>query len=179
MSGTNPKPSPGVAPRGVTLIGMPGAGKSTVGVVLAKRLVLDFVDSDLLIQHDAGVPLQSVLDRDGYLALRQREAQILLSIDARRAVVATGGSAVYSANAMAHLGSQSTVVYLEVPLAVISSRIGDYSGRGIAKPPDHSLSDTYYERTALYRRFADMTVDADQAVENVVDVIARRIASTG
>ena len=103
--------------RGVTLIGMPGAGKSTVGVLLSKRLALDFVDSDLAIQVREGRTLQQLIDAEGHLRLREIEAAVLLGIDPLGRVVATGGSAVYSDEAMRHLAAGSTIVYLDVALA--------------------------------------------------------------
>ncbi|MBF66229.1 MAG: shikimate kinase [Gammaproteobacteria bacterium] len=155
----------------ITLIGMAGAGKSTIGVLLAKRLVKRFVDTDLVIQETEQRSLQDILNRDGYLELRAVEARVLQCVDPAGAVVATGGSAVYSVTAMAHLSSATKVVYLKVPLAEVIRRIGDYSGRGIAKPPEQSLEDTFKERQRKYERWADLTVDATRPVETVVNEI--------
>ena len=118
-----------------------------------------------------GRSLQDILDNDGYLELRALETRVLRGIDTRGAVVATGGSAIYSDDAMAHLGSGSHIVYLEVPLAEVIQRIGDYSARGVAKPPDQSLEDTFLERQRGYERWADVTIDATQPVETVVDQV--------
>lgn len=155
----------------LTLIGMAGAGKSTIGVLLAKRLVKRFIDTDLVIQDSVGRSLQDILDNDGYLKLRAVEARALQGIDPRGAVVATGGSAIYSDEAMAHLGAGSCIVYLEVPLDEVIRRIGDYSARGIAKPPGQSLEDTFLERQRGYERWADVTIDATQPVETVVNEV--------
>ena len=155
----------------LTLIGMAGAGKSTIGMLLAKRLVKRFIDTDLVIQDSVGRSLQDILDNDGYLELRALETRVLRGIDTRGAVVATGGSAIYSDDAMAHLGSGSHIVYLEVPLAEVIQRIGDYSARGVAKPPDQSLEDTFFERQRGYECWADVTIDATQPVETVVDQV--------
>lgn len=155
----------------ITLIGMAGAGKSTVGVLLAKRLVKRFIDTDLVIQATIGRSLQDVLDADGYLELRAIEASVLKEIDPRGAVVSTGGSAVYSDEAMAHLQEGSHVIYLEVPLSEVIRRVGDYSARGIAKPPEHTLEDTFRERRQLYEAWSETTIDATQPVEQVVDEI--------
>ncbi len=154
---------PGHAPRSgdapnVVLIGMPGAGKSTVGVVLAKRMGLAFVDTDILIQSRIGRTLQSVVDRDGYLALRKIEEEVICSFEGRRAVVATGGSAAYSEPAMRHLAGRGRIVFLDAPLDLITERVRDVATRGLARRPGQTLEDLYLERLPLYRRFADVTV---------------------
>jgi shikimate kinase len=168
--------------RGVVLIGMPGAGKSTVGVLLAKRLAFGFVDTDLLIQTREGESLQAILDRRGYLELRRIEEQVLLGLDSRRQVVATGGSAVYSAAAMRHLRNSGTAVYLDVPLAVLRERIHDYATRGIACRPGQDLAELFAERSVLYRRHADLTAACgtlrpEQVVEHIVAALERRGAT--
>jgi len=147
---------------------MPGAGKSTVGVLLAKRLVKRFIDSDLLIQQNVGRALQDVVDQEGYQALREIEEQVLLATDVGDAVLATGGSAVYSERAMRYLAQCSALVYLEIPLAAVEARIGDFSGRGIAKPANQTIAQAFDERCRLYERWAQVTIDATQAVEEVV-----------
>lgn len=149
-------------PKGsVILVGMPGAGKSTLGVMLAKALARDFVDTDLLIQLRARRTLQQILDDDGYLALRQLEEETLLSCDFGNHVVATGGSAVYSDKGMQHLKSYGPVVYLDVALDELRRRIHDYDTRGIAKRPDQSFESLFEERRQLYRKYADITVRCD------------------
>ena len=158
----------------LVLIGMPGSGKSTVGVLLAKRLGLGFIDTDLLIQEDAGRTLQTIVDEDGYEALRRIEEQVLLKLDVRHKVVSTGGSAVYSDRAMEHLKTNGTVVFLDIPLDLVIERIGDHSMRGISRRPDQSLQALFEERFELYSRYADLTVkgeglNQDQVCEAVVD----------
>jgi shikimate kinase len=145
----------------IILIGMPGSGKSTVGVLLAKRLGKAFVDTDLLIQTGTGRTLQDIVDADGYLELRRIEEQVLLDLECRGMVIATGGSAVYSGRAMAHLRKDGTVVFLEAGLGTLRKRITDYETRGLAKRPDQSLDDLFEERCALYRKYADLMIDAD------------------
>ncbi len=142
----------------IVLIGMPGAGKSTIGVLLAKQTALGFVDTDLLIQSAAGRSLQAIVDREGYLALRQLEEQVLLGLSVNKHVIATGGSAVYSERAMAHLKANGLVIYLDVDLATLSARIDNLGTRGLAKRPDQTLADLLHERTALYQRYADLTI---------------------
>lgn len=146
-------------PRNIVLIGMPGSGKSTVGVLLAKRLGLGFVDTDLLIQEQAGRTLQDIVDNDGYQALRHIEEQVLLALDVSAKVISTGGSAVYSDKAMAHLKTNGVAVFLDIPLELVIKRIGDHSARGISRRPDQSLDELFTERLALYRRHADIVID--------------------
>lgn len=142
----------------IVLIGMPGAGKSTVGIILAKMTSRDFIDTDILIQLSTGRSLQEIVDTDGPLALRRIEEEVILSLAGRRHVIATGGSAVYSAAAMDHLRSNGTVVFLDVDLSALLSRIHNIHSRGIAKLPEQSLEDLFAERQVLYRKYADITI---------------------
>lgn len=163
--------------RNLVFIGMPGSGKSTVGVLVAKRLGLGFVDTDLLIQQEAGRTLQEIVDQDGYQALRKIEEQVLLNLDVQGHVISTGGSAVYSDAAMKHLKADGTVVFLDIPLDVVIERIGDYSLRGISRRPDQSLAELFDERFALYTRYADVTVKGaglphDEVCEAVLSAIS-------
>ncbi len=148
-------------PGSVILVGMPGAGKSTLGVMLAKMLAKDFVDTDLLIQLRAHATLQEVLDQQGYLALRQLEEETLLSCQFDNHIVATGGSAVYSEKGMTHLKTFGPVVYLDVSLDELRRRIKNYETRGIARRPDQSFESLFAERQALYQRYADLTVECE------------------
>ncbi|MCZ6710027.1 MAG: shikimate kinase [Gammaproteobacteria bacterium] len=155
----------------VILIGMPGAGKSTIGVLLAKRLGYDFVDTDLLIQVRQGEFLQDTLDARGYLELRDIEEQVLPSLNISRTVVATGGSAVYSTKAMRQLGRGGVLVYLAAELDELKRRIDDYATRGIARRPDQNFEDLFAERTKLYNSYAQITVNAAETPEQVVTAI--------
>ena len=143
----------------IVLIGMPGAGKSTVGILLAKRTSRDFVDTDVLIQISQGRLLQDIVDTDGYMALRKIEEEIILGLHCGHHVIATGGSAVYSPAAMEHLKSNGIVVFLDVDLFTLESRIQDFGTRGLAKRPDQTLSELFEERLILYRKYADITID--------------------
>ena len=143
----------------VVLIGMPGAGKSTIGILLAKELGLDFIDTDVSIQVREGRTLQNITDQQGYLALRSIEEQVLLAEDISGKVVSTGGSAVYSEAGMAHLKQDATVVLLDVPLAELEQRISNFNTRGIARRPDQSFEDLFEERSVLYKRYADIRID--------------------
>ena len=143
----------------IILIGMPGSGKSTVGVILAKLMSLGFIDTDVLIQTREGRTLQDIVDKDGFMVLRRIEADVLLKLECRDHVIATGGSAVYSSDAMRHLKSNGIAVFLNVDLATLKSRVHDYDTRGLAKRPDQSVDDLFAERFALYRQYADITID--------------------
>jgi shikimate kinase len=142
-------------------VGMPGSGKSTVGVLVAKKLGLGFVDTDLLIQQDIGRTLQQIVDQDGYVALRQAEEQVLLHLNVQQHVISTGGSAVYSDAAMRHLKTGGTVVFLDISLDTVFARMGDYSLRGISKRPEQSFLALFEERFTLYSRYADLTIRGD------------------
>jgi len=160
----------------VVLIGMPGSGKSTVGVLLAKRLGLGFVDTDLLIQQEVGRTLQEIVDGEGYQALRGIEEQVLLKLDVRRQVISTGGSAVYSELAMRHLKTNGFAVFLDIPLEVMLERIGDYSARGISRRPDQSLEALFSERFELYSRAADVAINCvGKNQEEVCDEVVATI----
>jgi shikimate kinase len=160
----------------VILIGMPGAGKSTVGVILAKRTSRDFIDSDVLIQTRTGRTLQDIVDRDGYMALRRIEEEILLGLDPARCVLATGGSAAYSERAMLHLKRGGAVCFLDVAPAVLLRRVTDYATRGLAKRRDQSFEDLFRERYALYTRYADIVIRcAELDQEAVCTALIRRL----
>lgn len=145
--------------RNIVLVGMPAVGKSTIGVLLAKRLRYNFVDSDIAIQVRNDATLAEVIASRGNDALLQMEAEVLLDIAPQRLVVATGGSAVYNAPAMEHLRATGPVVYLKASYDDVARRVGDVVARGVVMPPGYSFHDLYVERCALYERYADVTVD--------------------
>ena len=144
----------------ISLIGMPGAGKSTIGVVLAKLGGLAFVDTDLDIQLKANATLQQILEREGYRRLRAIEQEVLLAISLKRSVVATGGSVVYSEEAMARLKKSGPVVYLELDLPTLQRRVSTAPPRGIASDAGQDYAEIFAERTPLYRHYADFTINA-------------------
>ena len=160
-------------PLNLVLIGMPGSGKSTVGVILAKRTSRDFVDTDLLIQTSHKRQLQDIVDHDGYTALRNIEERVLLDLRVHNHVIATGGSAVYSDEAMAHLKSDGLVIFLDVALATLESRIPDFSTRGLAKRPEQTLPELFDERFGLYTKHADITIQCGRLTQE--DVCAKII----
>jgi shikimate kinase len=147
-------------PTTVSLIGMPGAGKSTVGVLLAKLMGLQFRDTDLDIQVTAGATLQEILDCDGHDKLRKIEQEVLMEIALEQAVISTGGSVVYSGPVMQRLREAGPVVYLEVDLHTLEQRVAAAPLRGIASGAGQSFSDVFNERTPLYQRYADYTVSS-------------------
>ena len=162
----------------IVLIGMPGTGKSTVGILLAKALGKDFVDSDILIQVREGKTLQQIMDENDYLHLRDIEESVLSGINGHNLVIATGGSAVYSEAAMNHLRHHGIIIYLDTPLPELRQRITDYDTRGIARRPDQSFEELYAERTALYRRYADITVKTEYAsAEEVLNRIRQSLTN--
>jgi shikimate kinase len=143
----------------IILIGMPGAGKSTVGVILAKLTSRNFVDTDVLIQTSQNQTLQDIVDTDGYAHLRKIEEDVLLGLSVRNCVVATGGSAVYSDRAMAHLKSDGLVIFLDVDLPTLEWRVHDFRTRGLAKRADQSFAEMFHERMFLYSKYADISVE--------------------
>ncbi|MEO1498533.1 MAG: shikimate kinase [Planctomycetota bacterium] len=163
----------------VVLIGMPGTGKSTVGVVLAKRLSLGFVDTDLLIQAREGRPLQATADDVGYQELRRIEERVVLDLVVERHVIATGGSVVYEPRGMEHLRQHGVVVHLDTPLAELRRRVGDFSGRGVAMRPDQSFDDLYAEREPLYEQHAEITIDCGGlTLETVCDQVVEALGQS-
>lgn len=160
----------------ISLIGMPGAGKSTLGIVLAKALAKDFVDTDLLIQQSVGCTLQEYLDTHDYLALREVESKLLLTHDFKNAIIATGGSAVYSSEAMARLGTLGPRVYLKASVETILARVNNQATRGIAAAPGTTLNALFLERAPLYESAADKIVEVDQKTfEQSVDAVLKSL----
>lgn len=145
--------------KNITLIGMPGSGKSTVGVLLAKTLGYRFLDADLLIQQREGALLQDILDQRGVEGFLDVEEDVIRSLDCTGTVIAPGGSAVCREGAARRLKELGLVVYLHVPLAELERRISNITTRGIAMAPGQTLADVYAVREPLYRKYADLTVD--------------------
>lgn len=154
------------AQKSIVLIGMPGAGKSTIGILLAKELGLDFIDTDISIQVRWGKTLQQITDESGYMVLRDYEEQVLLSENIDHKVVATGGSAVYSDAGMARLKASATVIFLDVSLPALQQRVTNFDTRGIARRPEQSFEDLFAERSLLYQRYADIRIDCSNLEVN-------------
>ena len=157
---------------------MPGSGKSSVGVVLAKALGYGFVDVDLVIQEREGALLQEILDRRGMEAFLDAESRAIQSVSCRRTVIAPGGSCVCRERAMAHLQGLGTVVYLALSLEEVEGRIHNLATRGIAMAPGQTIADVYRYREPLYRRYAHLTVPADgQSLAETVEAVKLALAA--
>ena len=161
----------------IVLIGMPGCGKSTVGVLLAKALGMAFLDTDIVLQAKEGALLQSLLDAIGIDAFLRREEEAILTVDAQSTVIATGGSVVYEQRAMRHLHERGKVVYLALPYEEIERRLSNLATRGVALRPGQTLRALYDERVPLYEKEADVTFEAEGLdIEQTVARLARLLA---
>lgn len=160
------------------LIGMPGSGKSTVGVVLAKALGLRFLDVDLLIQEREGALLQELIDQRGVERFLDLERDAILSLDCRGTVVAPGGSCVCREESIAQMRRLGTVVYLQLPLEDVAGRIRNLASRGIALSPGQTLADVYRNRVPLYERCAHITVPTGgQSLAETVEAVKQALAA--
>ena len=160
----------------IILIGMPASGKSTVGVILAKLLGFDFIDTDLLIQRREQQRLSEIFATRGLPAFLAAEEAACLSVQTSHSIIATGGSVVYSDASMTHLKGMGTVVYLEVDYQTLASRLHDIQGRGVALRSGQTLAELYAERVPLYQKYADITVDEGQgSLEETVRAVIQRI----
>lgn len=155
------------------LIGMPGAGKSTIGVILAKTLGMNFCDTDLVIQQNTGQRLQQIIDTQGLDAFLKAEEEAICSLSCQNTVIATGGSAVLSEKAMAHLQSLGKCIYLEITLEECKRRIKNIRTRGIAVRKGQTLDDVFRERIPLYQKYADLTVCCTD--KNTEDIVAELV----
>ena len=160
----------------IVLIGMPGVGKSTVGVILAKVLGYQFVDADLVIQEEEGKLLHEIISEVGTDGFIEVENRVNASIRADRAIIATGGSVVYGKEAMEHLKEIGRVVYLKVSYAILEKRLADIKGRGVVLKEGQTLETLFEERSKLYEQYADIEVseeglDVEQTVEKLVEAL--------
>ena len=159
----------------VILIGMPGVGKSTVGVVLAKKLGYSFTDSDLVIQQETGKLLHQLIEEKGEAGFLMLENEINASLSMDHHVIATGGSAVYGKEAMAHLRKTGCMVYLKLPYGELKERLGDLRERGVVLKEGFTLYDLFEERSPLYEKYADITVDcSDKQIREIVEEISKK-----
>lgn len=162
----------------IVLIGMPGVGKSTVGVILAKVMGYQFLDADLLIQEQEGKLLREIIAEAGADGFIEVENRVNASIDCSKTIIATGGSVVYGQEAMEHLKSIGTVVYLEVPFSVLERRLSDIKGRGVVLKDGQTLYDLYMERIPLYEQYADVSVSEEGlGIEQTVELLIEKIES--
>lgn len=162
--------------KNIVLIGMPGAGKSTVGVLLAKAMGREFVDTDLLIQSGEKATLSDLIGRHGLAGFCDIERRYAEGVDVRNAVIATGGSVVYYDSAMRHLKENGIAVYLELPLEGLKQRLTDVVGRGVVIEPGETLESLFIKRWQLYEKYADITIYTEGLThEQVVGQILNKL----
>ncbi|MGN0131668.1 MAG: shikimate kinase [Lachnospiraceae bacterium] len=160
----------------IILIGMPGVGKSTVGVVLAKHLGYHFLDSDLVIQEREGKLLHEIISENGTAGFLKIEDRINASIETDRTVIATGGSAVYGEQAMEHFRKTGKIVYLSLPYRELEERLGDLTERGVALQPGQTLRELYEERKPLYEQYGEIRIDcSSKQIREIVAEIVQKI----
>jgi len=159
----------------ISLIGMAGAGKSSIGKKLANYLMFDLIDSDHLIEKNQNKSLQEVLVENGIQRFKEIEEAAILSVEFNQTVLATGGSAIFSKKAMNHIKSNSSVIYLEVSFEDIMDRIPDFSNRGFIKEADQTIKQAFNERENIYRKFADHIVTNNEGLDSCFNKILRVI----
>ena len=161
----------------IILIGMPAAGKSTIGVLLAKTLLKSFTDTDLTIQSKYGCGLCDIIEKEGTDAFLKIENDIICSQEYCSSVVATGGSAVYGEDAIMHLSKNGVIVYLDISLDEIKKRIGNITTRGVAMKNGTTLEELYQERLPLYNKYADIAINCEgKTAEEIVEKIVKEIS---
>lgn len=162
----------------IILIGMPGVGKSTIGVILAKQLGYSFVDSDLVIQKKEKRLLKDIIEEEGLEGFLQIENRINASLSVSNSVIATGGSAVYGKEAMEHLKKIGRIVYLCVPYHIIEKRLRNIKGRGVVIKEGQTLKDLYEERNVLYEKYADIVINEENlGIEETMQLLFDKIQS--
>jgi shikimate kinase len=162
--------------KNIILIGMPGAGKSTVGVILAKTLGMHFSDTDIVIQEHYGRLLQEMIDAEGAASFLRMEEKTILSLDCQSTVIATGGSVVFSRKAMEYLKQYGVVVYLKISFEEMEKRLSNITTRGIILHAGQSLRDMYNERVPMYEQFADITIPCSgEDFETVVEIVVEEL----
>lgn len=165
-----------MAKNNIVLIGMPGVGKSTIGVILAKVLGYQFLDADLLIQKQEGKLLKDIIAEVGTDGFIEVENRVNAGIECTDTIIATGGSVIYGTQAMEHLKEIGTVVYLEVPFSILEQRLSDIKGRGVVLKDGQTLYDLYLERTPLYEKYADVRISEDGLnVEETVELLVNKL----
>ena len=160
----------------IVLIGMPGVGKSTVGVILAKILGYRFIDTDIVIQEHENKLLKDIISSEGIDGFIEKENRIISELKAEKAVIATGGSVIYGADAMKNLSGMGTVIYLKLDYRKLRYRLGNISNRGVVIRKGQKLSDLYNERCPMYERYADIIIDENgRNIEKTIEKILEYI----
>lgn len=164
--------------KNIVLIGMPGAGKSTIGVLLAKSLLYSFVDTDLVIQSKYNSSLCEIIENEGTNGFLAKENKVISECEFHSSVIATGGSAVYGAKAMNKLKENGIVIYLHLPVNELKKRLGDIRTRGVAMPKGSGIDELYDERKPLYEKYANITIECNSlSAEQCVDKIVTELKS--
>ncbi len=165
--------------KNIVLIGMPSSGKSTLGVVLAKTLGMQFIDTDLIIQQNSGKKLQQMINEEGIEAFLKTEEEVLCSLDFENFIIATGGSAVLSEKAMKYLRKNGVVIYLKASVEELKTRLNNIKTRGIAMTEGESIESIFIKRAPLYEKYADITVSSEASFEETVEKIITKIKNSG
>ena len=165
--------------KNIVLIGMPGVGKSTVGVILAKMIGYHFVDTDILIQEQENRILCDIIESDGVEGFLKIENKINSNINITDSVIATGGSVIYGKEAMEHLGEIGTIIYLKLPYNILDERLENIKGRGVVLKDGQGLHDLYEERIPLYEKYADIVIDeeglsVEETIEKILEVLNKK-----
>lgn len=165
--------------KNIVLIGMPGVGKSTVGVILAKMIGYHFVDTDILIQEQENRLLCDIIESDGVEGFLKIENKINSNINITDSVIATGGSVIYGKEAMEHLGEIGTIIYLKLPYNILDERLENIKGRGVVLKDGQGLHDLYEERIPLYEKYADIVIDeeglsVEETIEKILEVLNKK-----
>ena len=161
--------------KSISFIGMAGCGKTTIGRLFAKKHGVSFIDTDHLIEKKLNKSLQDIKDEKGYMYLREIEQEIVLAIDANIQIISTGGSVIYSEQAITHLKQISSVVFIDTPYELIKKRIGDASDRGFSVPDGFSVKDAFDERMPMYQKHQDFTVDGAKSEDYIIKSIEQWI----
>ena len=164
--------------KNIVFVGMPASGKSTVGVIVAKVMGMNFIDSDIVIQQRENAKLNELIEEYGIDDFLKREEQALLSINVDNTVIATGGSAIYSDAGMKHLSNNATIIYLKVSLDNLKDRLTDLKARGVVIRPGESIEQMYATRSALYEKYADIIVEEKgTSIEDTVCLVMEQLRS--
>lgn len=166
--------------KNLVFIGMPSAGKSTVGVIVAKKRGMSFIDTDVFLQTQQGRLLQDIINQEGIETFLEIEEKTIISLICENTVIATGGSVVYSEEAMKHLKQNSIIVYLYINMETVNKRLNNIKTRGVVLSPGQTLEEIYDERKPLYEMYADICIDcSDYSIDTTVEVINKKLDKCG